>query len=80
MLDFAAGSGASSIVLARMLPADEIVGVELVGKYVELARHRARFYGVDSRVKFYVSPNPNGLPAGVGQFDYIILSGVYKHR
>src|SRR5262249_26871598 len=30
VLDFGAGSGASSIVLARMLPADQIVGIELM--------------------------------------------------
>jgi 2-polyprenyl-3-methyl-5-hydroxy-6-metoxy-1,4-benzoquinol methylase len=79
VLDFGAGSGASSIVLSRILPADEIVGVELVREYVELARYRARFHGVGGRVKFYLSPDPNSLPAGIGQFDYIILSAVYEH-
>ena len=79
VLDFGTGSGASSIVLARMLPADEIVGVELVREHVELARHRAKFYGMDGRVMFYLSPDPNNLPAGIGQFDYIIFSAVYEH-
>ena len=60
-----------------MLPTGEIVGVELKPELVQLARHRARFYGVDGRVKFHPSPDPNSLPAGIGQFDYIILSGVY---
>lgn len=79
VLDFGSGSGASSMVLARMFPANEIVGVELVPEYVKLARHRAKFYGVDDRVKFHLSPEPNSLPAGIGQFDYIIFSAVYEH-
>src|SRR5206468_13019923 len=47
VFDFGCGSGASSMVLARMLPTGEIVGVELKPELVQLARHRARFYGVD---------------------------------
>ena len=65
VLDFGSGSGASSMVLARMLPSTaEIVGLELMPEYIELARHRARF---------------NSLPIGIGQFDYIIFSAVYEH-
>jgi len=79
VLDFGSGSGASSMVLARMLPAAKIVGVELVPEYVELAQRRARFYGVDDRVKFHLSSDPNSVPASIGQFDYIIFSAVYEH-
>jgi SAM-dependent methyltransferase len=79
MLDFGMGSGASSIVLARMLPAKEIIGVELVPEHVELARHRARFHRLDGRVMFFLSPDANSLPMGIGQFDYIIFSAVYEH-
>ena len=80
VLDFGSGSGASGMVLARMLPSTaEIVGVELGPKHIELARHRARFYSVDDRVSFHLSPDPNSLPRGIGQFDSIILSGVYEH-
>ena len=49
MLDFGSGSGASSMVLARMLPHAQIVGVELVPKLLELAEHRARYYRVGER-------------------------------
>jgi SAM-dependent methyltransferase len=80
VLDFGSGSGASTMVLARMLPAStRIVGVELVPPYVELARHRASFYRVDHRVTFQVSATPNSLPAGMGQFDYCVFSAVYEH-
>lgn len=80
VLDFGSGSGASSVVLARMLPfTAEIVGVELKPEYIELARHRARFYGVDDRLSFHLSSGRNSLPADIGQFDYIIFSAVYEH-
>ena len=79
LLDFGSGSGASSMVLARMFPEAKIVGVELVSEFVELARHRAAFYGVDGRVRFQLSPDSNSLPPETGNFDYIIFSAVYEH-
>jgi 2-polyprenyl-3-methyl-5-hydroxy-6-metoxy-1,4-benzoquinol methylase len=80
VLDFGSGSGASSMVLARLLPsAAELVGVELAPDYVELARHRARFYGVEDRVSFRLSADASTLPADIEQFDYIVLSAVYEH-
>jgi SAM-dependent methyltransferase len=79
VLDFGSGSGTSSMVLARMFPEATIVGVELVSKCVELARHRAKFYGVEDRVSFHRSPDSNSLPPEIGDFDYIILSAVYEH-
>lgn len=79
LLDFGSGSGASSMVLARMFDDTEIVGVELVDEYVKLARHRAKFYDLEDRVQFLVSPDPNSLPEGIGKFDYIIFSAVFEH-
>jgi 2-polyprenyl-3-methyl-5-hydroxy-6-metoxy-1,4-benzoquinol methylase len=79
VLDFGSGSGASSMVLARMFPEAKIVGVEVVSKFVELARHRAAFYGVDGRVSFQLSPASSTLPAEIGDFDYIVFSAVYEH-
>lgn len=79
VLDFGSGNGASSMVLARMFPEAKIVGIELVSEFVELARHRAEFYGVEGRVSFQLSPDSNSLPPEIGDFDYIILSGVYEH-
>jgi len=78
ILDFGSGSGASSMVLARMFPDATIVGVELVAEYVELARHRARFHGVDDRVTFLLSPDPSELPE-IGEFDAVIFSAVFEH-
>ena len=79
LLDFGSGCGASSMVLARMLPETEIVGVELLPDSVALARHRAEYYGVGDRVGFVLSPDANKLPVGIGDFDYVTLSGVYEH-
>ena len=79
VLEFGSGSGASSMVLARMFPEVKIVGVELVSEFVELARHRAGFYGLKGRVGFQLSPDSTSLPPDIGDFDYIILSAVYEH-
>lgn len=79
VLDFGSGSGASSIVLARMFPEATIVGVELAPELVELARHRARFHGLNARVSFELSPDTQSLPPDVGDFDYVVLSAVYEH-
>jgi len=79
VLDFGSGSGASTMALARMLPESaEIVGVELGPKQVELARHRARFYGMDDRVRFHLAPDHLRLPAGLGSFDFMVCAGVYQ--
>ncbi len=79
MLDFGSGSGASSMVLARMFPETRVVGVELVPEFVDLARHRAEFYRVKDHVSFQLSPDANNLPPEIGDFDYIIFSAVYEH-
>lgn len=79
ILDFGSGCGASTMVLGRMFPHARIVGVELVEPFVELARHRARHYGMADRVEFQLSPDADSLPAGLGQFDFIVFSAVYEH-
>ena len=80
LLDFGCGSGASTLVLARLFPdATEIVGVELLPDYIELAEHRAAFHGLEKRLRFLPSNKPTDLPSGIGHFDYIFLSAVYEH-
>ena len=77
-LDFGCGSGSSAMVLNRMFPDSDIVGAELEEEFVEVARMRSHHYGNQDRVQFLLSPNANSLP-DVGEFDYILLSGVYEH-
>lgn len=78
ILDFGCGSGSSSMVLARMFPRSEIVGVELSPEYLRIAGQRQRFYGY-ANVSFRQSPAGTSLPAGLGQFDFIVMSAVFEH-
>lgn len=77
LLDFGCGGGASTMVLARMFPQTEIVGVDIDAKMIELARHRARWAGTES-LRFEPS-EPCSLPSGLGTFDFIVLSAVWEH-
>jgi SAM-dependent methyltransferase len=78
LLDFGSGAGASTMILARLFPETEIVGVELMPELLALAEARARFHGV-GHVTFRLSPSATELPADIGTFDYIIFSAVYEH-
>jgi SAM-dependent methyltransferase len=78
LLDFGSGSGASTVVLARLLPQTEIVGVELEPRLIEIARARAAHYALP-KLAFAASPDPESLPADLGQFDFINLGAVYEH-
>jgi SAM-dependent methyltransferase len=78
ILDFGSGSGASTAVLARLLPDAEIVGVELEPDYIAIARRRAQHYGLTNFV-FHQSPDPTTVPDELGEFRYINLGAVYEH-
>ena len=78
LLDFGCGAGASSMILARLLPQTEIIGLDLSQSSLELAHRRAAYYGYD-HVHFRLSPAGDTLPDQIGQFDYIVLSAVYEH-
>jgi SAM-dependent methyltransferase len=78
ILDFGCGSGASLLVLGRILPPCELVGVELDPRLVELARRRARHLGLGS-LQVLQSPSPETLPPDLGGFDYIMFNAVFEH-
>jgi 2-polyprenyl-3-methyl-5-hydroxy-6-metoxy-1,4-benzoquinol methylase len=78
VLDFGCGSGASTLVMSRLLPPCELVGVELEERLLKLARLRAEYLG-RSGLRFLHSPSGTTLPSGLGEFDYIVLSAVYEH-
>ena len=78
VLDFGCGSGASLLVLSRILPRCELVGVEIDRRLIELARRRAQHFGIDS-VQVLQSPSPETLPPALGQFDFIMFSAVFEH-
>src|SRR4051812_19084126 len=78
VLDFGCGAGASTLVMSRLLPPCEIVGVELEERLLRLARLRAEYLRKPG-LRFFESPSGTALPAGLGTFDYIVLSAVYEH-
>ncbi|HEX5131477.1 MAG TPA: class I SAM-dependent methyltransferase [Candidatus Krumholzibacteria bacterium] len=78
VLDFGSGCGASTVVMARMLPGAEFVGIELREDYTHIARRRAEYYGLAS-ASFLTSPDPGSLPPDVGSFDAVVMSAVWEH-
>lgn len=78
ILDFGCGSGASAMILSRMFPSADIVGVDLVNETLNIAKSRAKYYKAEN-VNFMISPSGNKLPKDIGNFDYILLSAVYEH-
>ena len=78
LLDFGCGGGASTFLLAGILPQTEVVGVELAAQSLEVARLIEAYRGLKN-VSFFQSPSGLELPAGIGQFDFIMLSAVWEH-
>lgn len=78
VLDFGCGAGASTAILARLIPTAEIVGVELEPDLLDLARRRAAHHGLE-RVHLYASPTGDRLPPDLGTFDVVFLSAVFEH-
>jgi 2-polyprenyl-3-methyl-5-hydroxy-6-metoxy-1,4-benzoquinol methylase len=78
ILDFGCGSGASTVVLARLFPRAEVVGVELDEALLQIARLRAVHYGVPA-LELRASPAPDRLADDLGTFDFVYLSAVWEH-
>jgi SAM-dependent methyltransferase len=78
LLDFGCGTGASTICMAGMFPDTEVIGVDLNASHIEMAREVLAARGL-SNCRFLVSPDGNSLPAGIGTFDFVMLSAVYEH-
>lgn len=78
VLDFGCGAGASTVILSQLLPESRITGVELRASNLEVARARARFYGL-SRTRFLLSPAGSELPKDIGRFGAVMLSAVFEH-
>ena len=78
ILDFGCGSGASTMLLAKMFPKSEIVGIELEKDLVQIARRRLQHYAFEN-VRFVESPIGTNVPDELGSFDLIVLSAVYEH-
>ena len=79
ILDFGCGCGASTVILGRIFPHTEIVGVELDHNLLSIAKQRALYYGFGDRLKLMISQDANNLPKDIGEFDYVVLSAVFEH-
>jgi 2-polyprenyl-3-methyl-5-hydroxy-6-metoxy-1,4-benzoquinol methylase len=66
VLDFGCGAGASTMVLSRLLPPCELVGIEPERKLLDIARSRAQILGCAS-ICF--------LQAAAGEFDFAMFNG-----
>jgi ubiquinone/menaquinone biosynthesis C-methylase UbiE len=77
LLDFGCGSGASTIVLDRLVPGLQVVGVDILDEMLKIARLRAAHVGVDA--EFVRSPGGAELPPDLGEFDAVCLSAVVEH-
>lgn len=78
ILDFGCGSGSSTTCLSRMFPSATIIGVEIEKEFLAVAEARARHYQL-TNVDFIHSEEPDSLPADLGLFDYIVMTGVFEH-
>ncbi len=78
ILDFGCGSGASVMVLSRLLPPCEIVGIELEERLLHIARLRAEHFGRTS-LRLLKSPSGDSLPEDLGEFDFVMFNAVFEH-
>lgn len=79
ILDFGCGCGSSTVLLAKMFPQSEMIGVDIVEDFIEIAKKRADTFSKNSNCEFYLSKNKDLTFIEKGPFDYIILSAVYEH-
>lgn len=78
LLEFGCGCGASTMVLARILPKTRIIGLDLYPRMLEIAKLRAQHYGFRN-IRFMRSINPDCIPHKIGDFDFVTLNAVYEH-
>lgn len=77
ILDYGCGSGTSSLVLARLFPNSEILGLDMAKSYLDVAEQKRKYYNL-ANCRFRLTSSIT-LPLDLGVFDFIILSAVYEH-
>ncbi len=79
VFDFGCGSGSGSIALAMIFPELRCHGVDISQAEVNIARARARLYGVEDRCRFEVIGEGRELPAASDAFDLCICCSVLEY-
>jgi SAM-dependent methyltransferase len=78
VLDFGCGSGASTMILARLFAETDFVGLDIDVPALGIAEARRAHYGL-ANVGFETLPSPTELPASLGDFDVVVFSAVFEH-
>jgi 2-polyprenyl-3-methyl-5-hydroxy-6-metoxy-1,4-benzoquinol methylase len=78
ILDFGCGGGASTVILAKLFPEAQVIGVELMEEKLQMGRARAAHHGLKN-IQFLASPDGSHLPRDLGTFDFAYLFAVYEH-
>jgi SAM-dependent methyltransferase len=78
VLDFGAGSGASTVALAD-LGFKNIDTVEIDGRLVEIARLRTRDFGCEDKIRFHLIKPGESLPFEAETYDLILCYAVIEH-
>jgi 2-polyprenyl-3-methyl-5-hydroxy-6-metoxy-1,4-benzoquinol methylase len=78
ILDFGCGGGASTVILAKLFPDSQVIGVELMEEKLQMGRARAAHHGLRN-IQFLASPDGSHLPRDLGTFHFVYLFAVYEH-
>src|SRR5262249_52052309 len=76
VLDFGCGSGGSAIALAMVYPELSCIGTDIDENQIEVAKRRAKLYGVEDRCQFYCVASGTRLPFADNTFDFCQCSSV----
>jgi ubiquinone/menaquinone biosynthesis C-methylase UbiE len=79
VLDFGCGSGGSAIALAMVHPEVYCIGTDLDEGAIEVAKRRARLYGVEDRCEFHLVGEGAPLPLADNSFDFSLCSSVLEY-
>lgn len=79
VLDFGCGSGGSAIALAMVYPDLSCSGTDIDEGAIEVARLRAKLYGVEDRCEFHRVEEGAPLPFDDSSFDFCQCSSVLEY-
>lgn len=78
VLDFGCGSGASSVILAK-LGAQKVVGIDIDEHRLSVAKLRVRDYSFTDKIELNLLSDASRLPFENDTFDVVLCQGVIEH-